>query len=87
MKYLVTRASCDIEDWNEILEETDLDIKTLYDKYGRFIVSKNMWCRNKNNEEKIKQLYHYFKGVGTIERFREMCKCELEITIYDDYVE
>lgn len=87
MKYLVTRASRDIEDWNEILEETDLDIKTLYDKYGRFIVSKNMLCRDRKNEEKIKQLYPHFKGCGTIERFKEMCECELKIMIYDDYVE
>ena len=80
MKYLITKASCDFEDYNVILEEDKQDIESLYNKLEDFIVMQNNWYK-----EDIDDISYYCRV--SRERAKAISECELEIIIYDDYVE
>ena len=80
MKYLITKASCDYEDYYEILEVSELDVEAVYNSLGDFIVMHNDWYG-----EDIEDISYFFRI--SREKAKQISECKLEITIYDDYIE
>lgn len=75
--YFVTKASDDY--WFDFTTESN--IENLYKKYNSIVISKNY-----NYKEDPNEILEYWHDI-TLDTAKAITECELEITIYDDYLE